>query len=124
MFDRRDLLVAAGILVAAACTEPLDTEEDDPGTGTGTGTEPACPDVSGVWAVTGTCLVSECVISQSGCSLSFECDTGTFDGTVTSAGVSFQATMEVCEGTFEGTNTIAGSCADAGAVTCTFTATN
>jgi hypothetical protein len=82
----------------------------------------SCADIAGTYSVSGTCGVDDCVITQSGCSVNFECDDGSasYTGTVTASTVSFSGVTGTCQGAVSG-GTLTGTCTGAlGA--CTFSA--
>ncbi len=76
--------------------------------GTGTG---ACADIAGVWNVSGTCGVDNCVITQSGCSANFVCDSGSasYSGDVTASSVHFVGADGTCDAVVTG-GSLMGSC--------------
>lgn len=85
-----------------------------------------CGDLSGVWSVTGSCAPSDCTVTQSGCSLSVSCASGTrLMGTVSGAsfvgsGTTGARVAGTCTGTFAA-GTLDGECATAGGA-CGFSA--
>jgi hypothetical protein len=81
-----------------------------------------CANIAGTYTVSGTCGVDDCVITQSGCNVNFECDDGSasYTGSVTQSSVSFTGVTGTCQGTVAG-NTLTGSCTGALGM-CTFSA--
>ncbi len=67
----------------------------DGGDGDGAG----CPQVAGQWSLSGTCELSSCTITQTGCQLELECDGLMGTGTVGAQSVSFRDETGRCTGT-------------------------
>ena len=93
------------------------------GSGGSGGTTGSCASIAGTYTVSGTCGVDQCVITQNGCSVNFECDDGaaSYTGSVTQSSVSFTGVTGTCQGTVSGSS-LSGSCTGALGV-CAFSAT-
>lgn len=88
------------------------------GGGGGNGT---CASVAGTWTLSGTCPASNCAISQAGCTINLNCDSGQYSGSVSSSGISFSDGQgSSCSGSYSG-KSASGSCTDS-AGTCTWNA--
>jgi hypothetical protein len=77
---------------------------------------PTCPtDYSGTWTVTGTCNVTSCNVSQTGCSSSISCDnstslSGTISGTTASLTGTSNGASITCTVTFTSTSAFSLAC--------------
>jgi hypothetical protein len=96
--------------------------------GNGDGNDPGpCANVAGTWEVSG-CGDDECVIAQTGCSTSLDCDSGTasYSGSVSGSNVSFAGRnaaglQATCGATVNGSS-MSGTCTSAGLPSCGFSA--
>ncbi len=94
------------------------------GTPGSAGGNPGCADLSGSYVVTGTCDITACKITQSGCTANFECNNGaeSYAGAVGGNSVTFSGFTGTCQGVLSG-DTLMGSCTDPlGLATCQYTA--
>ena len=92
-----------------------------PGSGGG---NPGCADISGSYVVTGTCDITACKVTQTGCTANFECDNGaaSYTGSVGGNSVTFAGFTGTCQGVLSG-DTLMGTCTDTlGLATCQYTA--
>ncbi len=94
-----------------------------PGSGGGGG-NPGCADVSGSYVVTGSCDITACKVTQTGCTANFECNNGaaSYTGSVGGSSVTFAGFTGTCQGVLSG-DTLMGTCTDTlGLATCQYTA--
>lgn len=114
--------LALTVLTIATLTAMPGCGDDDGGPGG------SCSNVTGTWQVMGACGADVCIVTQTGCSTSFSCGSGTraLTGSVSGTSVTWSGdgptgAPGTCNGTVSG-SAMSGTCNTAG-VLCDYTAT-